>query len=210
MKKEDKLCIDCGKKGVHERKRCLEHSRTYNTERARIRYQKVGRHYFGISKCSICKKDMKIWRIGQVSHAKCRPSKIHKNDPIRQHGRYEARKIIDQLGITTPKGFVTHHLDYNPTNNEPNNLSLMDRRSHGALHRHIEHHWSLWLKNHSSNSENCWNILRDHLTTAWFEKTSAKVIKISDIGQSAAEPLSNEEGSETTPGKPNSKDTAKI
>lgn len=53
--------------------------------------------------------------------------------------------------------------------------------------------------------ENCWNILRGQLTTAYLETRSANVIKIIDIGQSAAEPLNEdyiymfpqEEGSET-------------
>jgi len=39
------------------------------------------------------------------------------------------------------------------------------------------------------------------MTTAWLETTNAKVIKLWEIGQSAAEPLSSieyEEGSETT------------
>lgn len=53
--------------------------------------------------------------------------------------------------------------------------------------------------------ENCWNILRDQLTTAYLEINSANVIKITDIGRSAAEPLNSnniyifveEEGSET-------------
>ena len=62
------------------------------------------------------------------------------------------------------------------------------------------------MKNNSSNLENCWNILRDQLTTAYLETKSANVIKITDIGQSAAEPLNeeniyifdlHEEGSET-------------
>ena len=199
MKKEDRICIDCGKTGVHERKRCLECCRIYNRKRAKKTYQRNGRHFFGFGICSICKKEMKIWRVNQVSHCKCRPGKDTKNNPIRQHGRYEARKVVDNLGIIIPKGYVIHHIDYNPTNNDPSNLSLIDCRSHGSLHRFLEHHRSLWLKDHSSNSENCWNILRDHLTTTWFEKTNVKVIRIDDIGQSAAEPLSNEEGSETTP-----------
>ena len=63
------------------------------------------------------------------------------------------------------------------------------------------------MKSQNENSENCWNTLRDHLTTAWFEKTSATVIKIGDIGQSAAEPLSNGEGSETMHGTPNGSNT---
>lgn len=53
--------------------------------------------------------------------------------------------------------------------------------------------------------ENCWNSLRDQLTKTWLETTGVNVIKIVDIGRSAAEPLnedtihmfSNEEGSET-------------
>ena len=35
------------------------------------------------------------------------------------------------------------------------------------------------------------------MTTAWLETTGAKVKKLWEIGQSAAEPLLNEEGSET-------------
>lgn len=62
------------------------------------------------------------------------------------------------------------------------------------------------MKDGNSNLENCWNILSGQLTTAYLETRSANVIKIIDIGQSAAEPLNNEniyifslqeEGSET-------------
>ena len=82
---------------------------------------------------------------------------------------------------------------------------IINRKNHAKLHRFLEKNWSLLLKNNSSNLENCWNILRDQLTTTWLETMSVKVIKIIDIGQSAAEPLnedliykfSNEEGSET-------------
>ena len=73
------------------------------------------------------------------------------------------------------------------------------------LHRYLEKNWSLLLKNNSSNLENCWNNLRDLLTTTWLETMNVNVIKTTNIGQSAAEPLnediiykfSNEEGSET-------------
>lgn len=68
----------------------------------------------------------------------------------------------------------------------------------------LENEWSLLLKSNSSNLENCWNILRDQLTTTWLEMTGVNVIKIIDIGRSAAEPLNKEniyifaeEGSET-------------
>jgi len=73
------------------------------------------------------------------------------------------------------------------------------------------------LKNNSSNLENCWDILRDQLTTAYLETKSANVIKITDIGQSATEPLNeeniyifdlHEESSETMYQAPKSKDNS--
>lgn len=61
------------------------------------------------------------------------------------------------------------------------------------------------MKNQSKYSENCWNILRVRLTTAWIEMSGAKVKKLSEIGQSAAEPLKSNghgEGSEAMHGNP--------
>lgn len=63
--------------------------------------------------------------------------------------------------------------------------------------------------------ENCWNILRGQLTTTWLETMNVNVIKITDIGQSAAESLnenaiykfSYEEGSETMYQAPKSSNT---
>lgn len=83
---------------------------------------------------------------------------------------------------------------------------ILNRRHHAKLHRILEKNWSLLSKDNNSNLENCWNILRDQLTTAYLETRSANVVKIVDIGQSAAEPLNtdniyvfdvHEEGSET-------------
>ena len=47
------------------------------------------------------------------------------------------------------------------------------------------------LKNSDVNIENCWNNLIVPTTTAWLETTNAKVIKLSEIGQSAAETLND-------------------
>ena len=46
-------------------------------------------------------------------------------------------------------------------------------------------------KSNSENIENCWNNLIVPMTTTWLETTSAKVIKLSEIGQSAAETLND-------------------
>lgn len=82
---------------------------------------------------------------------------------------------------------------------------ILNRKEHSQLHRLLEKNWSLLLKDNSNNLENCWDTLRGQLTTAWLETKGANVIKITDIGQSAAEPLNenkiylfeNAEGSET-------------
>ena len=60
----------------------------------------------------------------------------------------------------------------------------------------------IFEKSRNENPENCWNNLIVPITTAWLETAGANVIKIWEIGQSAAEPLLNEEGSETKHGTP--------
>lgn len=132
---------------------------------------------------------MTLWRREQLRHLKCSLVGYHKNDPSRQQGRCEARKLVGGLNIEMPAGFIIHHINDNPTDNAVNNILLMSREDHTSLHQYLQHHRSLLLKDNSSNFENCWNTLRDQLTTAWLEMTNATVIKIVDIGQSAAEPL---------------------
>ena len=186
LPKAERTCIDCGKLGVSERRRCKECAKLYNAKRMREHVKKNGRYNYGVVACSVCGNDMILWRKDQLSHTWCRPSKFRKNDSLAQHGRYEGNKLLKSLGVEKPKGYVLHHLDQNPENNEVGNLILMPSASHASLHRYLDLHRSLWLKNQGSNLENCWNTLRDHLTTAWLETASVNVIKIGDIGQPAA------------------------
>lgn len=74
----------------------------------------------------------------------------------------------------------------------------MSNRAHNQLHSVLRCHRSLWLKDQSKYSEDCWDTLRTHLTTAWLEMTSAKVRKLSEIGQSAGEFLNSEEQGEAS------------
>ncbi len=55
----------------------------------------------------------------------------------------------------------------------------------------------------TEQNENCWNTLRVQMTTTWLETASVNVIKLSEIGQSAAESLLNGKGSETMYVPPN-------
>jgi hypothetical protein len=98
------------------------------------------------------------------------------------------RKIAeDFIGRKLLYNEVVHHLDGNSKNNNISNLIVMQRGDHVRLHATLTRHRASLLKNKDENSENCWNNLRGQITTTWLETEGVKVIKISDIGQSAAE-----------------------
>lgn len=85
---------------------------------------------------------------------------------------------------------VVHHVDCNHLNNSPDNLMIMSRSSHSKLHQYLDEQRVIVEKSTNENPGNCWNNLIVPITTVWLETTNTKVIKISEIGQSAAEPLS--------------------
>jgi hypothetical protein len=86
---------------------------------------------------------------------------------------------------------VVHHMDENPKNNEINNLVVLSRSDHGKLHKYLNLQRVILEKSNSENFENCWKLLIVPITTTWLETTSVNVIKIWEIGQSAAEPLTS-------------------
>lgn len=215
LKKEDRYCIDCGKKGVVERRRCDSCAKEHNRQRAIKHSKQFGRYNYGKSICPICGEEMTLWRKDQASHSSCRPKTVEDYNKLKRSpiGNIVAKEVMISNGVEIPNGFVVHHLDENPDNNSIFNLIVISRSAHNSLHRKLQYHRSLFLKESSSNSEDCWKPLRDHLTKAWLETTGAKVIKINDIGQSAAEPPSSkesEEGSEAMHGTPKSQDMVKI
>lgn len=164
---------------------------------------------YGIGICPYCGEEFVKSRPEQITHKKC--FKIHKTvENYNKVGRSAkgntlGRQIIFDLGFVLSKDMVVHHLDENPSNNNLNNLLILNRKYHAKLHRFLEKNWSLLSKDNNSNLENCWNSLRDQLTKTWLETMSVKVKKIVDISQSAAELLNEEyiyyfdyeEGSET-------------
>lgn len=203
----EKICIDCNKNVSVERKRCKECVLIYNRERVK-KYYKKDKPRYGIILCDVCGKQMIKNRPDQTTHGKCKIQ--HKtvenyNKVSRsKQGSTIGRQTILDLGFNLQKMHV-HHVDENPENNSLSNLWIISKKNHASLHRFLEKQWSLLRKLNSSNLENCWNSLRDQLTTTWLETTGVNVIKITDIGQSAAEPLKEdciyifkyEEGSET-------------
>lgn len=164
---------------------------------------------YGIAICPYCGEEFIKNHPDQITHRKC--VKIHKTvddyNKVKRskNGNTIGRETVLKIGFSLSKNMVVHHLDENPQNNAFSNLLILNRKYHASLHRFLEKNWSLLSKDNNSNLENCWNSLRGQLTTAWLETMSANVIKIVDIGQSAAEPLHEdliykfeiEEGSET-------------
>ena len=205
---KNKVCIDCGSKDVVERRRCKECLIEYNKKRAKRYYIEKGksRREANLPKeiCPICGKIMIMWTKSQGAHISCRFKCVNDYNKVPRNKdgtKVQIRHDLINMGIVIPKGYVIHHVDENPYNNILDNLWLMSIKDHNSLHRKLQYHRSLWLKNHNSNGENCWKPIRDHITTTWLETTSVNVIKVCDIWQSASEPLSSDdkygEGSET-------------
>lgn len=209
----NKVCELCGTK-IENGKFCNECKKAKKREYAKQHYKEnkengVTKKRYGIGVCPFCGETFIKNRPNQITHLKCK--RFHKTvenyNAVKRDkkGIPIGRSIVLNLGFKLISSIVVHHLDENPDNNNLNNLLILSVANHAKLHRFLEKNWSLLSKDNNSNLENCWNILRGQLTTAWLEMMSANVIKITDIGQSAAEPLnenyiymfSNEEGSET-------------
>lgn len=216
-----KLCIDCNKNVSVERKRCKECVLIYNRERVK-KYYKKDKIRYGISACIFCGKDMIKSRPTQTYHQACKIQhktvENYNHVPRSKNGNTEGRQKVIGLGFSLTKNLCVHHVNENPTDNRLSNIWIISRKNHALLHRFLEKQWSLLRKLNGSNLENCWDSLRDQLTKTWLEITGVNVIKITDIGQSAAEPLNEniiyifeyEEGSETMYQAPKSEDMVKI
>lgn len=191
-----------------------EEKKAKNREYARKHYEEnkkkgIVKKRYGIGICPYCGEEFIKNHPNQLTHKKC--LKVHKTvddyNKVKRskNGNTLGREKIFSLGFMITSKIVVHHLDENPSNNSLSNLLILNRKYHANLHRFLEKNWSLLSKDSNSNLENCWDNLRGQLTTAWLETMGANVIKIVDIGQSAAEPLQEnliykfevEEGSET-------------
>ena len=212
----ERYCQKCGCKLTTERKWCKECRMAIKRDYAKQQYKSlkdtgIQKKRYGITCCIFCGKEITQNRPNQDTCYDCYKKNRHKtvnsyNSVKRSNkGATVGRKTILDLGFEI-QHLVVHHRDENPDNNNLTNLIVLNRKHHAKLHRLLEKHWSLLSKDNNSNLENCWNSLRDQLTTAYLETNSANVIKITDIGQSAAEPLNREyiyifdlqeEGSET-------------
>lgn len=203
-------CIDCDDENIASRKRCKTCLDKYNYEKSHRSYLKrkeEGRlKRCGITICSICGKEMIKSHPEQLTHRKCISSlsithKDYNIYPRSKTGKTLANEIVTRILGNIPVGYIVHHIDGNPFNNDISNFLVISAKDHGSLHQFLRKIRSTWLKDQSKKNENCWNTLIVQETTTWLEITGVNVIKIPEIGQSAAEPSVNlkiqEEGSET-------------
>ncbi len=169
--------------------------------------QKGARYIYGVSICVVCGKEIKLWRKESTHRCqKCRlPVTNAKGSAHATNRSYLARKMFSEF-LKRPLTYneIVHHINEDIEDNSADNLILISRQVHGALHAFLRKRRAILEKSSVVNDENCWNILRAELTTAYLEMSGAKVIKIIPIGQSAAEPLLNAEGSETLHVEPKS------
>ena len=213
----ERHCQICGCKLTTELKWCESCRKARKREYAKARYKNLidsgeNKKRYGTTQCIYCGKEIIKNRPNQDTCFDCYKQHHYKtvdNYNLMKRTKNGAatigRHTILDLGFKLTYNLVVHHIDENPNNNILSNLMILSRKNHGQLHNILAKNWSLLSKGNNSNLENCWNILRGQLTTAYLETRSANVIKITDIGQSAAEPLneeyiyvfSQEEGSET-------------
>lgn len=210
-----KCCVDnCQNECVVARRYCREHYLAIKKEQARKRYELFGRYKYS-RVCEICNKNFDgdrknsrfcslecYYKYSQINSSNATNNyQMHKKTSKSEH-RVIVESVLNRKLHTDE---VVHHADCNPTNNNICNLIVMKRSDHVKLHAILTKHRATLSKDKDENSENCWKNLIGQITTTWLETTGVRVIKISDIGQSASEPLietSNGEGSETMHGIP--------
>lgn len=214
-----RYCQVCGCELTTERKYCESCRKARKREYAKQHYRSLiesggVKKRYGMTTCIYCGKEIVKNRPNQDTCFDCFKKHMHKTvenyNKVKRVSRdgkvlMVGRSVLLDLGFKLGN-LVVHHIDENPDNNALSNLMVLSSKNHASLHRILEKNWSLLSKDSNSNLEDCWDTLRGQLTTAYLETKGANVIKITDIGRSAAELLNeeniyifdpHEEGSET-------------
>lgn len=207
------ICSKCDSPRQVGRKLCRMCYLLTKRESAKQRFETQGRYSYTLS-CKACSCVFSAARGSALFCKACRSllcdKGVHTNqyeyDPesFKATGQLWKHRAIAEsiLGRKLQTHEVVHHMDANPKNNDSTNLLVITRKMHGRLHWFLNCQRVIFEKSKIENIENCWNSLIVPMTTTWLETATVKVIKIWEIGQSAAEPLSDEktlqvEGSET-------------
>lgn len=210
QKKQLLVCKECGQPREKGRKLC----RPCNLKRLKVSFtkshQENGRYTWNL-KCEACGEMYKAWRKEQKFCSTCWKTRgelaaetittgnyVYGSGGVGKRYLYQHRQIAENvIKRELETNEIVHHMDDNPKNNDVKNLVIMDRRTHGKLHKYLDDQRVIIEKSVNDNLRNCWNSLIIPMTTTWLERAGVKVIKLWELGQSAAEPFLNGEGSET-------------
>ena len=189
------ICKICGAERSSGRRLCKECNRKRSRDLARSKPK-----YMFHNTCVACNTVFDAWRKQQRLCKDCYNLKLFFAKQNKANNNYIKvskssknlhREIAENaLRRKLSSNEVIHHIDDNHLNNDKSNLLLMSRSDHGKLHSYLDEQRVIVEKSANENPENCWKSLIVQITTAWLEMTNANVLKISEIGQSAAEPLS--------------------
>ena len=188
-------CKQCGAPRDIGRRLCRQCNRIRLLEKARSTPR-----YTWNNVCVACKNDFKAWRKEQRLCPDCYLYLLSIRREHKATNKYikDSKKSTNlhrtlaekALGRKLTINEVVHHVDCNHLNNSLDNLMIMTRSAHAKLHWYLDEQRVIVEKSTNENPGNCWNNLIVLITTVWLETTNTNVIRISEIGQSAAEPLS--------------------
>jgi len=188
------ICKQCGMPRERGRKLC----RLCNLKRLRTIAKNKPRYMYN-NTCVLCQSLFKAWHKNQKLCKSCyilkktlaAKSRVSgKYVMLKKPGKTEHRSLCESiLGRYLACNEVVHHISGNPTDNQVNNLIVITRDTHRKLHAFLEMQRVILEKSSIDNPENCWKTLITPTTNAWLETAEVKVIRMWEIGQSAAEPL---------------------
>lgn len=213
---QEMKCTKCGQDRQIGRKMCRNCYLEVKREKQKNHYKLYGHYKYQVI-CMACNQLFSGWRKNQQLCKSCFRDKLQlaQQTISTNKYRYQSNKEDDHLSLWAHRRIaeqklqrklgcheVVHHLDNNPQNNNQTNLIVISRSNHGKLHRYLDLQRVILEKSGNENLGNCWNNLIIPITTTWLEMTNVKVLKIWEIGQSAAESLPSikdqAKGSETT------------
>lgn len=181
------ICTECGKERESGRRLCRECYLESKRVQARKRYRTQGRYMYRLV-CIHCGKTYEGWRKEQKFCSNCWNQRHKINADIqstncyqyvpKDNYRWEHRKIAECILKRALRDHeVVHHLDNNPQNNDPSNLSVLTREMHSRLHGYL-HNQRLLLGIDDSRT---WNNMFQDQAQLWLDSTQCHIIYLSKI-----------------------------
>lgn len=166
MLDDNKLyCIQCGKERELGRRYCKECHKKVQRERFREKYKTKGRYRYTIT-CMFCnelynlavRKDQKFCENCQKERLQFITKYHSTNQYENKFGQNKHRQIAESiLKRKLTYNEVVHHLDHNPINNSLDNLILLHRKDHVALHNYLYDYEFKLYKSYGDKYTKYWN-----------------------------------------------------